>query len=246
MGKKLCIANWKMSVGRKDVRAFVSAFKNPKPNRAVVVIAAPFVYLDNLRKLNRGAQDVGYAESGAYTGDVSASMLKEKEVRYCLVGHSERRIYHSETDVLIHQKLLRLLESGIAPVLCIGENQAERKRGGTNTVLARQLQQGLAGITDPKKIVIAYEPIWAISTFQKGNKKITASDTDIIKAHGFIRSRLKAMFGKSGLRVPILYGGSVNAENSKNFINFAEVGGILVGAASRNAREFSAIIKSIR
>lgn len=248
MAKKLFIANWKMGVDKTRIHEFVNSFLNPKKAKADVVVAAPFVYLPILKskKFALAAQNVSGYEPGAYTGEVSAEMLKEFGVKYSLVGHSERRIYFKESDSEVNKKVVRLITNGIIPVLCIGETASERKAGKMKAVLSRQLKEGLRGISSDKAVIVAYEPVWAISTFQKTAKKVSASDADILEAHRFIRQQLISIVGSKGKILPILYGGSVNPENSKSFINFPEVGGALVGAASRDAKDFSAIIRNLK
>jgi len=247
MSKKLFIANWKMGIEKTQIHRFVKDFFNSNTRMAAVAVAAPFVYLGGLKskKFDLAAQDVSMYEPGAYTGDTSAEMLKEFGVKYSLVGHSERRIYFKESDLETNKKINRLLANKITPVLCVGETATERKSGKTKQVLTRQLKIGLKGV-DVSKVIVAYELVWAISTFQKTAKKISATDSDILEAHRFIRQQLISISGQKGKLVPILYGGSVNPENSKSFLNFKEVNGVLVGAASRSAKDFSAIIRNLK
>jgi len=156
-------------MGKARIHEFVAQFSNPNPSKAAVIVAAPFVYLGDMpsTKLVRAAQDVSEYNPGAYTGEISAEQLKDVGVGYCLVGHSERRVYFAETDKQINEKVKRLLEHKIIPVICIGETSAQRKAAKMKSVLKKQLIGALRGIALTADVVIAYEPVWAISTFQK-------------------------------------------------------------------------------
>ncbi len=247
-GSKIIIANWKMNLSIKESLLFV---KNLKLTKNKAVIAAPFTFLPALNKAGAGkkialsAQDVSSFEKGAYTGEVSAKMLKEVGCSYCLVGHSERRIYFQETDKVINQKILQLLKYKISPVLCIGENASQRRNKATKNVLKKQLILALKSVKDPAKILIAYEPIWAISTFQKGKNKQAAQLSDITAAHLYIKSVLKDIYGAKAAKVKILYGGTVNPQNAKAILSLKEVAGALVGGASLKFSSFNAIIRAI-
>lgn len=241
--KKIIIANWKMNLSIKEAVIFL---KKMKADSAAVVLASPATFLSSLRlvvtpkKIALAGQNVAKYPVGAYTGEISGAMLKEVGCRYCLVGHSERRIYFGETDLDCQAKIQRLLEKKIKPVLCVGENQQQRNHGQTKDIIKKQLLTALAGIKDFTNILIAYEPVWAISTFQKGKVKKSASLSDIITVHRYIRQLLK---NKS---VPILYGGTVNPENSHDILNLQEVSGALVGGASLKVSSFTAILNSIK
>jgi triosephosphate isomerase len=191
------------------------------------------------------AQNVSAFESGAYTGEVSAQMLREFGVKYCLVGHSERRIYFRESDLEIQQKLEQLLKVNIIPVLCFGETAKERQAKQTMAVIRKQLSI-LKKVKNPEKIILAYEPVWAISTFQKSKVKKSASDNEIESVHVSIKEHLVKLLGASGRKIPLLYGGSVNADNSKGFLNLDVVDGALVGAASIDSKSFMAIIHNLK
>jgi len=247
MSKKIIIANWKMNLSLKESLSFVNNLKHSN-NKAI--IAAPFVFLFDLKKTIKGsnialsAQNVSHFESGAYTGEISAKMLKEVGCSYCLVGHSERRIYFQETDHMINQKIKRLLEHKIKPVLCIGENIQERKKGLTKQIIKNQLILGLKSIKNPGPILIAYEPVWAISTFQKGKIKYSAQIKDIIEAHVFIKSIIKKLYKSKARQIKILYGGTVNPQNANEILSPKEIDGALVGGASLNFPSLNAIIKA--
>jgi len=248
MNQKIIIANWKMNLGLKESMSFV---KNLKSAQNKVIIAAPFTFLPILKKelvkksIMLAGQNVSAFKAGAYTGEISAKMLKDAGSRYCLVGHSERRFYFQETDRMINQKIKRLLEYKICPVFCIGENAQERGRGLTMQIIKKQLTLGLKYIKGPARILIAYEPVWAISTFQKGKVKHSARPEDIEEAHLFIKNILKKMYKNKADKIKILYGGTVSPQNAKGILGLKEVDGALVGGASLKFSSFNAIIKSV-
>jgi triosephosphate isomerase (TIM) len=247
MPRKIIIANWKMNLSVNQSLEFLK--KVTKTNNPVV-IAAPYTFLCELRRhlagkqIKLAGQNVSQFDQGAYTGDISAKMLKEEACSYCLVGHSERRIYFKETDKEINKKIKQLLQSKIKPVLCIGENLAERQKKLTMNVLGKQLKTDLKGLKFNSEIIVAYEPVWAISTFQKGKVKRSATVEDIIAAHKQIRKILKKLFGQRQ-PVKILYGGTVNPQNSRVILSQKEVDGVLIGGASLKASSLNAIIKAI-
>jgi triosephosphate isomerase len=240
--KKIIIANWKMNLSVSDGISFI---KDLKPSKAEVVIAAPFTFLADLQKAKQGVQfklagqNVASYAVGAYTGEISAKMLKELGCAYCLVGHSERRIYFNETDSQVNQKVKNLLAVKITPVICIGETAKQRKNGLTKQVLKSQLKGALVGINNAP-VIIAYEPVWAISTFQQGKNVKSAELKDIITAHVYIRSLL--LDYKAKFRV--IYGGTVDPQNSRLILSQKEVDGALVGGASLKVSSFNAIIQN--
>ncbi len=247
-GNKIIIANWKMNLSVKKSLEFVETIKASKNK---IIIAAPYTFLCELskkvakKKINLAAQDVSQFKEGAYTGEISAQMLKRIGCSHCLVGHSERRIYFKETDNIVNQKILQLLDEKIKPILCIGENADEKRKKITKKVLKKQLTLDLKGVKMPSEILIAYEPIWAISTFQKGKNKCSAEIEDIIDAHSYIEKVLKGLYKDKVKKVKILYGGSINPRNAKEILSLKEVDGALVGGASLKSSSFNAIIKSI-
>lgn len=247
-GGKIIIANWKMNLSVKKGLEFV---KNIKSSKNEIVIAAPYTFLCELSKIAKkkniklAAQDVAEFSKGAYTGEISAPMLKRIGCAYCLVGHSERRIYFNETDRAVNRKIKQLLAENIKAVLCIGETEKERDKKLTKKVLKKQLTLGLKNIKKASKILIAYEPVWAISTFQKGSAKHSAEIKDIIEAHLYIKKVLKDLYSKNAVKVKVLYGGTVNPKNSKEILNLKEVDGALVGGASLKVSSFNDIIKSV-
>ena len=184
-----------------------------------------------------GAENVHFAEKGAYTGEISAAMLKEYGVEYVIIGHSERRQYFGETDETVNKRTLTALSEGLTPIVCVGETLEERETGKTEAVLHRQLKEGLKGVEDLTKIVIAYEPVWAIGT----GKTATAAQAN--ETIGYIRKTLGELFcEKCAAKVRIQYGGSMNAGNCKELMAQEEIDGGLIGGASLKAPDFSAIV----
>lgn len=184
-----------------------------------------------------GAENVHFAEKGAYTGEISAAMLKEYGVEYVIIGHSERRQYFGETDETVNKRTLTALNAGLTPIVCVGETLEERETGKTETVLHRQLEEGLKGVEDITKLVVAYEPVWAIGT----GKTATAAQAN--ETIGYIRKTLGELFcEKCAAKVRIQYGGSMNAGNCKELMAQEEIDGGLIGGASLKAPDFSAIV----
>lgn len=184
-----------------------------------------------------GAENVHFAEKGAYTGEISAAMLKEYGVEYVIIGHSERRQYFGETDETVNKRTLTALNAGLTPIVCVGETLEERETGKTENVLHRQLKEGLKGVEDLTKLVIAYEPVWAIGT---GKTATAAQANETIE---YIRKTLGELFcEKCAAKVRIQYGGSMNAGNCKELMAQEEIDGGLIGGASLKAPDFSAIV----
>jgi len=231
--KNLIVANWKMNpVSKKEAENIFNGIKKGvKSPSAEVVVCPPFVFLAQLKGLTLGAQNVFYEERGAFTGDISAQMLKDLGVEYVIIGHSERRKYFAETDELINKKIKKSLEAGLKVIFCIGETQEQHDAGKRNEILEKQIKIGLSGINDLDNLNIAYEPVWAIGT---GNN---CSVEETKEAVNFIRKLVKP-------ETRILYGGSVKSENSGDYIKKAGANGLLVGGSSLNAEEFVKIVKS--
>lgn len=184
-----------------------------------------------------GAENVHFAEKGAYTGEISAAMLREYGVEYVIIGHSERRQYFGETDETVNKRTLTALNAELTPIVCVGETLEERETGKTEAVLHRQLEEGLKGVEDLTKLVIAYEPVWAIGT----GKTATAAQAN--ETIGYIRKTLGELFcEKCAAKVRIQYGGSMNAGNCKELMAQEEIDGGLIGGASLKAPDFSAIV----
>ena len=238
--------NWKMYKTSAEAAAFAEAFKELYHDTDVkAAICAPFTQLETLVKafegtgIGVGAQNVHFEKEGAYTGEISAAMLQEIGVDYCIVGHSERRQYFGETDETVNRKLKTLLPTGIVPILCVGEVLEEREEGREQEVVRSQVMKAFEGIegNDAEKVVIAYEPVWAIGTGR------TASPQQANDMCGCIRAVLEDLYDDViSDRVIIQYGGSVKPENATEIMNMEEIDGALVGGASLDASKFSEII----
>jgi triosephosphate isomerase len=241
--KKLIAGNWKMNGNLLANDALLAALAQglavkPACDVAVCVPAPYFAQIQSLKiaAIDVGSQDVSAQASGAYTGEVSASMLKDFGVRYAIVGHSERRQYHGETDALVADKAKAALAAGITPIVCVGETLAEREAGRTEEVVKRQL----AAVIHTNghcisEIVLAYEPVWAIGTGK------TASPEEAQAVHAVLRAQIKAATDQSA-RVKILYGGSMNAANASSLLAQPDIDGGLIGGASLKAADFLSII----
>lgn len=243
MGGKLIVGNWKMNgslSANQDLVRQISVGLSESSAQAAVCV--PSVYLAQLQHiadsghLKWGAQDVSAHEQGAYTGEISATMLREFGVRYAIVGHSERRQYHGETDAVVATKAQRALAAGITPIVCVGETLQERESGQTESVVKRQL----AAVIHTNghcisEIVVAYEPVWAIGTGK------TASPAQAQEVHHLLRAQLKAATEQSH-RIALLYGGSMNANNAASLLAQPDIDGGLIGGASLKAPDFLAII----
>ena len=245
MKKKLIAGNWKMNgslaANEALIKNLLAGLQAPACD---VALCVPAVYLAQCQALLRaspvelGAQDVSEHEAGAFTGEVSGAMLKEFGARYALVGHSERRQYHFETDVVVALKAQRALACGITPIVCVGETLAEREAGKTEEVVRRQLAAVIhANGHCISEIVVAYEPVWAIGTGK------TASTEQAQQVHAVLRAQLKAATPQAE-RVHLLYGGSMNAANAAQLLAQPDIDGGLVGGASLKAPDFLSIIAS--
>ncbi len=250
MRKKIIAANWKMNKDINETSEFVYAFRDEMKSydgTAEVIICPPFIALDAAAELLRespfilGAQNLHYENDGAFTGEVSARMLKSVGVSYVIVGHSERRQFFGDTDEVVAKKVKKALSSDLNVILCVGESLAERDGGVTEKVLERQIKAALEGLTpkDLPSLVVAYEPIWAIGTGRNATPQ-QAED-----AHAFIRRTVAGMFGKEVAdSLTIQYGGSVKPENAAELLSQPDVDGALVGGASLKADSFAKIVKS--
>lgn len=241
--KKLIAGNWKMNgdlaANEKLIRGLLAGLVPPV---CQIAVAVPTVYLGQCQALLVGsaielaAQDVSAHASGAYTGELSAGMLKEFNVRFAIVGHSERRQYHGETDEVVALKAQRALGSGITPIVCVGETLAEREAGLTDAVVKRQLAAVIhANGHCISEIVVAYEPVWAIGTGK------TATPEMAQQVHAVLRAQLKAA-SEHGDRIKLLYGGSMNASNAAALLAQPDVDGGLIGGAALKAQDFLTII----
>ncbi len=243
MKHKLIAGNWKMNgslaANEALVGALVPALHRPA---CAVAICAPAPYLAQMQRLlsgsgiELGAQDVSGHDAGAFTGEVSAAMLRDFGVRYVIVGHSERRQYHGETDVGVAEKARQALATGITPIVCVGETLAQREAGQTEAVVKRQL----AAVIHTNghcisEVVVAYEPVWAIGTGK------TASPEQAQQVHSVLRSQLRAAYAHAE-KIHILYGGSMNAANAAQLLGQPDIDGGLIGGASLKAADFLSII----
>ena len=246
--RRLVIAgNWKMFKTKKEALEFAEEFKKLYRNTDIkTAICAPFTQLDTLKEafagtnIGVGAQNVYFEDEGAYTGEISVEMLKEIGVEYCIVGHSERRQYFSETDETVNKKVKKLFsESEIIPILCVGENLEQREAGKEAEIVSKQIKADLLGLsgTDVSKLVIAYEPVWAIGTGK------TASPAQAEEMCELIRKNIEELYDEDICdRVTIQYGGSVKPENATEIMNMDEIDGALVGGASLVPEKFMGII----
>lgn len=252
MRKQIAAANWKMNLTLEQGKQLLNEILAENISLGEgqhALFAVPFPYLTSSAELLSGhtgyavaAQNCYHLASGAYTGEVSADMLASVNIAFCLVGHSERRQYFHETDAELAKKIDLLLAQNITPVFCCGESLETREAGEQNAFVQEQLKQSLFHLseTDLKRIVIAYEPIWAIGTGK------TASTQQAQEMHKHLRSVLAAQYGDSvASEISILYGGSVKAANAKEIFSQEDVDGGLVGGASLNAKEFIQIIRAL-
>jgi triosephosphate isomerase len=239
--------NWKLYKTAAETSNFFEKFRPMVAGsaHAEVVICPSFVNLpagvDSVRStaIEIGAQDVFWLKEGAYTGEVSAPMLTAVGCRWVIIGHSERRQYFGETDETVFKKTVAALEAGLKPIVCVGERLEERESGTTEMVLATQVAGGIGGLTPEQfaRIVIAYEPVWAIGTGKTATPEIAAD------AHRFIRSEIRSRFGEdAGAACRILYGGSVKPDNIKGLMAQPEIDGALVGGASLDPASFASIV----
>ncbi|MFZ1657985.1 MAG: triose-phosphate isomerase [Flavobacteriales bacterium] len=250
--RTIVAGNWKMNKNAEEARALLTAVMGRSckaPTSVEVLVAPPFPYLAMAVELAIAARDCGvtakvaaqnchHKESGAYTGEVSVPMLKSLGVDACLVGHSERRQYFGETDTTVADKVQLLLKHGMEPILCCGESREERENGTFNEVISRQLRGALATVApqDYARLVVAYEPVWAIGT------GLTASPQQAQDMHAHIRATLKEIAGEAASEVPVLYGGSCKPDNAAGLFGMPDIHGGLIGGASLEADQFLALI----
>ena len=226
---KFIIGNWKMNGNMAEKTAMLTALSDVKTKNKVV-LCMPFTLLgENNSGVAIGAQDVSQYDNGAYTGDISAQMLKEMGVQYVIVGHSERRLYHNETNEIVHAKATKAIKNEIIPVICVGETLEEKNAGHTISVIKQMVSES---IPDNGEYIVAYEPRWAIGSGQ------TPSTNEIVNA-------VKTIFETLPNPMPILYGGSINATNARDIISIPYIDGLLIGGASLKSETFLPIIKSI-
>lgn len=246
--KKLVVGNWKMHGSRafnaELIQGLLAADLPTAAPRADVAVCPPFVYLAQVAELLQGTaiavgtQDIAVQAQGAFTGEVAAPMAIELGARYAIVGHSERRAYHCESDELVARKAQAALAHGLVPIVCVGETLAEREAGQTQSVVTRQLQAVIDTLqADMARVVVAYEPVWAIGTGK------TASPEQAQEVHACLRAQLHAALGQ-GVHVPLLYGGSVKPDNAAQLFAQPDIDGGLIGGAALKAADFAAIARA--
>ena len=244
MRKPIIAGNWKMNLtpsqGVELVNQLKPLVKDADCDVVVCVPATDIYAVGQALKgsnIKLGAENVHFAENGAYTGEISADMLLELGVEYVIVGHSERRQYFNETDKTVNLRTLQAIKKGLVPIVCVGETLSEREEGKTEEVLKKQIVEGLQGVEDLTKIVIAYEPVWAIGTGK------TATSEQANQTIGYIRNLLKEVFCEDcALKVRIQYGGSMKPSNAKELMAMSEIDGGLIGGASLKAEDFAKIV----
>lgn len=247
--KTIIAGNWKMNKTASETKKFAEELKAilPKAKWCDVVVCVPAVNIPAAMKafkdvrVSVGAQNVFYEKSGAYTGEVSADMLKDLGVKYVIIGHSERRQYFNETDEACNKKVLVALENGLRPILCVGESLTEREQDVTMEVIRKQIKIALQGVAveDIKKVVIAYEPIWAIGTGK------TATAEQAAEVCTFIRTTVRHLYGARIARsVTVQYGGSMKPANAAELLSQPDIDGGLIGGASLKAADFVEIVNA--
>lgn len=245
MREPIIAGNWKMNMTPAEARKLIRELKPLVADATcTVVVCPPFVCLDAVRKaiagsnIHLGAQNMHWAEKGAFTGEISGSMLQALNVEYVIVGHSERRTYFGDTDETVNRRLLAVLSHGMTPIVCVGETLEQRERGQTEKLIKDQIAAAFAGVDEPERVIVAYEPIWAIGT----GKTATAEQADSVI--GFIRDCLAEKYGKRAAnRVRIQYGGSMNPKNAHELMAMKQIDGGLIGGASLKAADFAAVVK---
>ncbi len=252
MRKKIVAGNWKMNMKLEEglkFAKFIDQYFREKPSvKAEIVLCTPFIHLPGISEIVKngkvalGAQNCASEPSGAYTGEVSAMMIKSTGAGYVIIGHSERRTYYNEDDRLLNKKTILALNSGLKVIFCCGEVKGEREEGKHFIVVKRQLEEGLFTIPaeEMKKVVIAYEPVWAIGT------GLTATPEQAQEMHWYIRGLVQEKYGKEcAEELTILYGGSCKPSNAREIFSKPDVDGGLIGGASLKKEDFTAIVEAI-
>ena len=245
MRKPIIAGNWKMNKTPSEAKALVEALAPLVANASCdVVVCPPAVNLTTVAEaikgtnIKLGAQNMHWKESGAFTGELSAAMLKECGCEYVILGHSERRQYFGETDATVNLRTLAAVKAGLTPIICVGEKKEDREAGYTNALVSYQTLIALAGLTaeEVANVVIAYEPVWAIGT------GLTATDEQANETIGVIRSAIRGVYGEAADKVRIQYGGSMNPKNCKGLMAQPEIDGGLIGGAALKAEDFSKVV----
>jgi triosephosphate isomerase len=244
---KIVAGNWKMHFGAKEGAEFAGSLRKNilDTPRVSVILCPPFLALKSVfdvvdgSEMKVGAQNMHWADSGAFTGEITGAMIRETGAEYVILGHSERRHVFGETDEWINKKVHSSLTSGLKPIFCVGEKIEQREAGETEKVIAKQLRDGLKGLTEAQMetVIVAYEPVWAIGT------GLTASPEQAVAVHEFIRGALKTLFNETVAESTwILYGGSVKPDNTRGLLSNKDIDGALVGGASMKLDSFKGII----
>lgn len=246
MRKPIIAGNWKMNKTPSEAVELINQLKPlVKDAQAEVVVCPPFVCLAAAAQaldgsnIALGAQNMHFEEKGAFTGEIAPNMLKELGVKYVIIGHSERRQYFAETDETVNKKVIAAFANGLTPIVCVGETLEQREQGVTEKVVEKQTREGLAGLSaeDAEKVVIAYEPVWAIGTGR------TATSEQANEVISFIRGIIGDMFGKDvAQNIRIQYGGSMNAGNASELMAMPDIDGGLIGGASLKAEDFAKVV----
>ncbi|NLX70112.1 MAG: triose-phosphate isomerase [Clostridiales bacterium] len=246
MRRPIIAGNWKMYKTPSEAVSLIEELKPlVKDAQAEVVVCPPFICLPAAKEalegsnIKLGAQNMYWEEQGAFTGEVAPGMLKEAGVEYVIIGHSERRQYFGETDEMVNKKVLSAVSHNLIPIICVGETLEQREQGVTEKVVDTQTRAALKGLTADvaDRVVIAYEPVWAIGTGR------TASSDDANEVIGYIRKVVESVLGsQAAAQIRILYGGSVKPDNAAELMNMPEIDGGLVGGASLKAQDFSKIV----
>ncbi|MFH1611871.1 MAG: triose-phosphate isomerase [bacterium] len=251
--QKIIIANWKCNpTTKKEARRIFNAIQYGVHNleNVEIIICPPFVYIPTIQQSNNptikiGAQDCHWENKGTFTGAVSPAMIKDLGCKYVILGHSERRAFFSETDEIINRKIKMVLKNGLKPILCVGEKERDDKE--MSLVVGDQLKKSLEDISKNKikDIIIAYEPVWAISKGQIGSGKPCLPE-DAVKANLFIRKTLANLYSRAvAEKVAIIYGGSVSSQNAVDYLKEDQINGALVGGASLIVDDFIKIVKNV-
>jgi triosephosphate isomerase len=245
MRQLLVVGNWKMNGLRGSVEALLGDLVSALPQQGPEVVVCPaYVHLPQALELCAGspiaigAQDCSHMQPGAYTGEVATDMLTDLGCSWVILGHSERRQYHAETDALVAAKLTAAVQAGLAPIVCVGETREQREAGDAETIVRTQLEGALNDQANLQNLVVAYEPVWAIGT------GLTASPEQAQEMHAYIRGCLEGISGVDAAATRVLYGGSVKAANAEQLFAEPDIDGALVGGAALIAAEFLAIIKA--
>ena len=247
MRKTIVAGNWKMNASKESVNTLIEGIlSGMNEASSEVIVCAPFPYLSQVESLIQGsslmlgAQNLNVNSAGAYTGEVSADMIKDFGAQHVIVGHSERRSLYGETNAIVAEKTKAAIDAGLTPLLCVGESLEDRESGNTEAIVEEQINAvvDLIGIESFDQVIIAYEPVWAIGT------GLTASPEQAQAVHLFIRNLLADSSEKIAQRTPILYGGSMNAGNAADLISCSDIDGGLIGGAALKAEDFLQICKA--